>query len=483
MRSPWPARFALGSGGFLPSETPQTLAQGDGRLSRTWTPRIAHFAAGGRFSLAMTSGYDEIQKRMQEDIDRRQAPRERAGVTSRTFGAVVSQPSRNVSTVSIGLPAVVPPSSRPDASVLEPLEIDAAARAAFREKEAARDLVMPGYAADDQLCYLEKRAVGPTAARQYLQAYEGFVRFAMLALGTWNVALGGVRAPQLLSANATPKEALQSVNREGMDALTTDYLDEPYLSGQAASATEKSKAALFHYHSYLMPIDLPRMLRPLRGFRRLALGASRYPLPKAVVAAMEALQLPPGTGLYQLRHGGASNDLLEKVRSWELVQARGRWLSGASVRRYAKTGVVRRYVAQVSDDVMHFGQKSVELIGEVLRGWRPAIPPPTAASSTTGPRGGVSPETAAERKMRLRRQARAALREKEKLGKTSSSATVTPAIKKEKLQANAQRQSKIDAKAVLKKPAAAVPIATHAKAKTKKSTTYSKVKKAMKKSH
>ncbi|MBM3946889.1 MAG: hypothetical protein FJ315_05760 [SAR202 cluster bacterium] len=218
--------------------------------------------------------YDELQKKMEEDDVRRQALRERAGVVSRTLGTVVGQPSRNVSTVSMGLPAAALPSSGPDSSVLEPLEIDAAAGAAFCAEKAAKNLEMPAYATEDELSYMEKRAVGPSAARQYLQAYEGFVGFAMLAVGTLSVAPGGERARQLLAANATPKEVMESVNRDGMDAVATGHLDEVYFLGQATSAAEKFKAALLHHHSHLTPIDLTRMLRSLRGFRRLAPGAS-----------------------------------------------------------------------------------------------------------------------------------------------------------------------------------------------------------------
>ena len=41
---------------------------------------------------------------------------------------------------------------------------------------------------------------------------------------------------------------------------------------------------------------------------------------------------------YQLRHGGASEDLNSKVRSYMEVKERGCWRTDASLRRYAKSG-------------------------------------------------------------------------------------------------------------------------------------------------
>ena len=41
---------------------------------------------------------------------------------------------------------------------------------------------------------------------------------------------------------------------------------------------------------------------------------------------------------YQLRHGGASEDLNSKVRSYMEVKERGCWHTDASLRRYAKSG-------------------------------------------------------------------------------------------------------------------------------------------------
>ena len=41
---------------------------------------------------------------------------------------------------------------------------------------------------------------------------------------------------------------------------------------------------------------------------------------------------------YQLRHGGASQDLCSGFRDHQGVKSRGRWVTDQSVRRYAKIG-------------------------------------------------------------------------------------------------------------------------------------------------
>ena len=73
-------------------------------------------------------------------------------------------------------------------------------------------------------------------------------------------------------------------------------------------------------------------------------GANERALEKArglPAAAARRLGLQASTVLYQLRHGGASHDLLHQTRSYEGVRARGRWRSDSSVRRHAKRSRAR----------------------------------------------------------------------------------------------------------------------------------------------
>ena len=58
---------------------------------------------------------------------------------------------------------------------------------------------------------------------------------------------------------------------------------------------------------------------------------------------------------YSLRHGGASDDLLTRRRSLEQVQARGRWVSASSLRRYTKATRLLRELQEVHSDVFSFG--------------------------------------------------------------------------------------------------------------------------------
>lgn len=75
----------------------------------------------------------------------------------------------------------------------------------------------------------------------------------------------------------------------------------------------------------------------------------------AFETAAAVWRVPPGTCLYQLRHGGATHDILENLRGWTEVKSRGRWASEASLRRYAKVGVLQRYLRIVPGAVIEFG--------------------------------------------------------------------------------------------------------------------------------
>ena len=57
---------------------------------------------------------------------------------------------------------------------------------------------------------------------------------------------------------------------------------------------------------------------------------------------------------YQLRHGGASDDLNAKSRDYLAVKARGRWSTDQSVRRYGKVGKIQQILNQLSPSVMAY---------------------------------------------------------------------------------------------------------------------------------
>ena len=54
--------------------------------------------------------------------------------------------------------------------------------------------------------------------------------------------------------------------------------------------------------------------------------------------------------VYQLRHGSASADALEKFRTLDQIQKRGRWQWGKSVRRYANGGRVSQVFQELSQE-------------------------------------------------------------------------------------------------------------------------------------
>eukprot|EP00969_Alexandrium_andersonii_P122485 5414939-Alexandrium_andersonii.AAC.1 len=60
--------------------------------------------------------------------------------------------------------------------------------------------------------------------------------------------------------------------------------------------------------------------------------------------AASAMGFPPDFCLYMARHGGVARDPLAKFRSWPEAKARGRWAADAPLRRYAKPGIVNRYL-------------------------------------------------------------------------------------------------------------------------------------------
>ena len=69
--------------------------------------------------------------------------------------------------------------------------------------------------------------------------------------------------------------------------------------------------------------------------------------------ALIALKLPPLVW-YQLRHGGASADLLEKRRSMGEIMQRGRWEHPKSMKRYAKSGQIQKTLVALNPKTREF---------------------------------------------------------------------------------------------------------------------------------
>lgn len=75
---------------------------------------------------------------------------------------------------------------------------------------------------------------------------------------------------------------------------------------------------------------------------------------------------------YQLRHGGATEDLTSKRRDHPQVKARGRWMTDQSVRRYAKIGRVQALLNKLSPANLRFCQWSEKRLQAVIQGQKPA---------------------------------------------------------------------------------------------------------------
>lgn len=91
-------------------------------------------------------------------------------------------------------------------------------------------------------------------------------------------------------------------------------------------------------------------------------------------AAVRRLGLPP-LCMYQLRHGGASEDILSQNRPIHEVKTRGRWKTESSLRRYSKPAQVPRLLAALPPDKLVFARTSWERIEELmLRRRAPRLP-------------------------------------------------------------------------------------------------------------
>ena len=83
--------------------------------------------------------------------------------------------------------------------------------------------------------------------------------------------------------------------------------------------------------------------------------------------AAESLGLPP-LCLYQLRHGGASEEVVQGVGPMEAIKVRGRWKSDCSIRRYAKPATLWRLLASVSEHKLAACRLAVERLAGILEG-------------------------------------------------------------------------------------------------------------------
>ena len=76
----------------------------------------------------------------------------------------------------------------------------------------------------------------------------------------------------------------------------------------------------------------------------------------------------PGLVMYQLRHGGASSDMLSRRRGAADVMLRGRWRSLSSLRRYAKPGQLAKLLNDLTPPVRAFSLRAHCQLQKALEG-------------------------------------------------------------------------------------------------------------------
>ena len=79
---------------------------------------------------------------------------------------------------------------------------------------------------------------------------------------------------------------------------------------------------------------------------------------------------------YVVRHSGAAADAWNGVRTLDAIQARGRWKSATSVRRYAKGGRIAHQMSSCSAPLQSFALKCASQLAMVFRGRLPPLRPP-----------------------------------------------------------------------------------------------------------
>ncbi|CAJ1381791.1 unnamed protein product [Effrenium voratum] len=116
---------------------------------------------------------------------------------------------------------------------------------------------------------------------------------------------------------------------------------------------------------------LVRKAKSLNSADSLMFTFSAEQFRKEFVAAGKALgveQLHP----YQLRHGGASDDLSSGLRDHNAVKSRGRWKTDQSIRRYAKIGRVQQLLTKLTQHSLQFCLWSERNLEKVFAGAVPA---------------------------------------------------------------------------------------------------------------
>ena len=89
---------------------------------------------------------------------------------------------------------------------------------------------------------------------------------------------------------------------------------------------------------------------------------------KAFRGAVNVVGLPPNTVQYQLRHGGASDDFLQRRRSLDDLALRMRHVTMASVRRYTKAAQVQKLMQSLTPSMRADAEQNARALGVLVSG-------------------------------------------------------------------------------------------------------------------
>ena len=139
-----------------------------------------------------------------------------------------------------------------------------------------------------------------------------------------------------------------------------------------------------------VPLDTFRFLGPsLLALRRRcrSLRDRVWSYPRGDLGVkMRAAAQELGLGMaspYQLRHGGASDDLVARRRTALEIQARGGWASPQSFLRYAKPGRILAEMGKLPPGLLDFGKAVDAALASIFLSGAPIpAPPPRSAAAS-----------------------------------------------------------------------------------------------------
>jgi len=123
-----------------------------------------------------------------------------------------------------------------------------------------------------------------------------------------------------------------------------------------------------------VPLDNPQWLGPLlarHAHGRVALSPLFTTESGAMAVLFRKVTVAQGLHdvcLYQLRHGGASEDVLSARRTLAEVKTRGHWAQDSSVKRYAKPGMVQQLLAAMSPQARAHGEAQWTRLDDLFSG-------------------------------------------------------------------------------------------------------------------